>query len=101
MSPASNMKVRCLRSRVRRQTSHSSHEACEFPLTRSSFSFILSAVPRHELQSGGCLLSPTPDPYEARPLSGQLVVFTGKLSSLSRKAARELVAQLGGAAADE
>jgi len=47
------------------------------------------------------LLSPSSDLYESRPLSGQLVVFTGKLSSLSRKAARALVVQLGGGAGDE
>jgi BRCT domain type II-containing protein len=43
------------------------------------------------------LLSPSPDLHGPPPLSGQLVVFTGKLSSLSRKAARELVVRLGGA----
>ena len=45
--------------------------------------------------------SPAPDLPGLPPLSGQLVVFTGKLSSLSRRDARALVVKLGGATADE
>ena len=47
------------------------------------------------------MLSPSPDLPDRRPLAGQLVVFTGKLSSLGRKDARALVARLGGATADD
>ena len=44
---------------------------------------------------------PSPSPEEPLSLNGQLVVFTGKLSSLGRREAREIVARLGGATADE
>ena len=45
--------------------------------------------------------SPSPDRTTPLTLSGQLVVFTGKLSSLGRKEARALVARLGGTTADD
>ena len=45
--------------------------------------------------------SPSPDQQGGPVLQGQLVVFTGKLSSLGRKDARALVARLGGATADD
>ena len=51
----------------------------------------MPAPPSHET-------SHAPNPHA---LAGQLVVFTGKLSSLGRKDARALVARLGGAAADD
>ena len=45
--------------------------------------------------------APSPDLPGSQPLAGQLVVFTGKLSSLGRREARALVARLGGATADD
>jgi tetratricopeptide (TPR) repeat protein len=47
------------------------------------------------------LPSPGPDRDDRRTLARQVVVFTGKLSSLGRKDARALVARLGGVAADD
>ncbi len=46
------------------------------------------------------MLSPSPE-SPPQPLAGQVVVFTGKLSSLGRKDARALVARLGGTTGDE
>jgi tetratricopeptide (TPR) repeat protein len=44
---------------------------------------------------------PSSSPESSAPLAGQLVVFTGKLSSLGRTEARQLVTRLGGATADD
>jgi tetratricopeptide (TPR) repeat protein len=46
------------------------------------------------------LTSPSPEP-SSQPLAAQVVVFTGKLTSLGRREAREHVARLGGTVADE
>lgn len=45
--------------------------------------------------------SPSSDLPGRQPLARQLVVFTGKLSSLGRREARALVARLGGETADD
>jgi len=47
------------------------------------------------------LAASSPDRVRDQPLAGETVVFTGKLSSLGRKEARELVVRLGGLAADD
>src|SRR5260370_33973054 len=79
-------------------------------LTFLSFSFILVGVPRFRRArfeadsacvSGGRLPSLLPDSPGGQPLEGQLVVFTGKLSSLGRRDARALVMRLGGVTADD
>jgi tetratricopeptide (TPR) repeat protein len=43
----------------------------------------------------------SPDPSGRPPLTGQVVVFTGKLSSLGRRDARALVNRLGGTTVDD
>jgi tetratricopeptide (TPR) repeat protein len=57
--------------------------------------------PKRLSLSGGCLPSHSPELPGHNRLAGQLVVFTGKLSTLGRRAARALVARLGGETADE
>src|SRR6476619_4483337 len=51
--------------------------------------------------SGGCLPSPSSERPGHHTLAGQLVVFTGKLSSLGRRDACALVARLGGQTGDD
>ena len=44
---------------------------------------------------------PSASPDSSRPLAGQFVVFTGKLSTLARREARDLVVRLGGTTTDD
>ena len=72
---------------------------------RLTFAFILlhlEAYSSSALQSERRPFALTaPDQPGRQSLAGQLVVFTGKLSSLGRRDARALVARLGGATGDD
>ena len=59
------------------------------------------SFPKRLSLSGGRLPAPSPELPGPSTLAGQLVVFTGKLSSLGRRDARALVARLGGVTADD
>lgn len=71
-------------------------------LTLRLFSFIFPAIERRIGYSNMTQVSaPNDQPPTELAFSGHTVVFTGKLASVGRREARELVEQLGGLAADE
>ena len=74
---------------------------CHFAIDNSLILHHLEDRFPSALQWRGRLPSPSPDLPGCQPLAGQLVVFTGKLSSLGRRDARALVARLGGATSDD
>src|SRR5262249_6675997 len=76
---------------------HRCHRRVHSSLTIDSFSFILMPFPPFVRTSGGRVPAPEQSsPQPPNPLEGEVVVFTGKLSSLGRKDANALVARLGG-----